>query len=540
MNNPQYAVKAARKYSPIEKAAQEALKKKFDALVAEHLVPAFDQLRTANKVTDLLASMLIMSHGRRTIANALIAQERDQEDWNATYRAFSVGKWNPVDLFEGVFKAAMPLLAHEGPVILGIDDTGLPRTGDNLENAGWIHNPLVPKYVKPAIQWGIPMLHAALLIPSDLVHRALGITVAFEPIAREKSARKSGQKAKPKGSPKAGGGTGTPVSSETASASTPQKKRGRPTKAETEQKKSERAAIIKGTAQAEATGAVTSVKLKATEQALQVIHRIRGWMDLAGMKERVLLVVGDGSYTNGTVMGDLLPHHTEYAGRTRPDTKLQGMGTKTRGGKIQYGQDLPTPKELAENRQLQVNVGKFDYAGSRRDLKFLAMGPVFRKTSTKKRLLRLMILEPVPYGRGKGKPKGYNLRAYLLTTDMTMPPEMIVMAYLMRWELEVLHRIYKTDLGVGTAQVRKHKLPAAMVAYYALLQIAIRLTQGQERHAGYGPLPKWRAMHRAWFTREQVKDGKPAPRFRPSPTDIKTITIRALVPKGTRIHPLVA
>jgi len=43
-------------------------------------------------------------------------------------------------------------------------------------------------------------------------------------------------------------------------------------------------------------------------------------------------------------------------------------------------------------------------------------------------------------------------------------------------------------------------------------------------------------MPRAWFTLVRVQDGKPAPRFRPSPTDIKILTIRALVPKCTRIH----
>ena len=535
MNNPQYGVNAVRKYTPIEKAAQAALKEKFDDLVRATFLPVIKRTTTFHLVTDILATMVAQGVGRRTISNALVCQERDQKDWNPAYRAFAESKWDPIDLFEGVFMAALRLVPPGGPIIIGIDDTGIPKTGNNLENAGWIHNPLIPKYVRPAIQWGIPMLHAALLIPSDIVHRPMAITVAFESIPKDKTDRKLGPKPKAKANPE-GKAKADP---NTAAAPASPKRRGRPTKADSERKKAERDAIIQQTGEAEAAGAVNDVKLKSTELAVRVLWRIRRWMKKAGMEDRILLVVGDGSYTNGTViMG--LPPNTEYAGRTRPDTKLQGMGTKTRAGKIQYGENMPTPKVLAETHQLQVNVGKFDYAGARRDLKFLAMGPVFRKTSTKKKLLRLMILEPVPYGRGKGKPKGYNLRAYLLTTDMNLPPETIIAAYLMRWELEVLHRIFKTDLGIGTAQVRKNKLAAAMVSYYALLMIATRLTQGQVRHAGYGPLPKWIATRRAWFERTELAEGKPAPVYRPSPTEIKTLIIRAMLPKGTRIHRLVA
>jgi hypothetical protein len=204
-------------------------------------------------------------------------------------------------------------------------------------------------------------------------------------------------------------------------------------------------------------------------------------------------VEGDGSFTNKTVMLNL-PPNTQYVGRTRPDTTLQAPGNTTKGGRIKYGATLDKPKGMATEEMLKVNLGKFHYAGAYREMKYLALGPVFRKTSTRDKLLRLMILEPVPYG--KGESRGYNERAYLLTTDMSLPAEDLVAYYLMRWELENIHRIFKTTLGIGDAQVRKQRLPPAMAAYFTMLVVAIHLTQGDERHEGFGKLPKWTTNRR--------------------------------------------
>ncbi len=459
----QYGANSAPRKGLSEKEAQRVLKTAFADMVAKHLMPVFEQGRTGHRVIETLQAMLTMGVGRRTVTNSLIARGMEQESWSSNYRCFSEGKWNPINLFHGVFRGSLPLLNHPGPVVVGIDDSGLPKVGETIENTGWIHNPLVPKYVHPAIQWGVPVLHAALLIPGEIVHRPTAITIAFDPIPRDKAKGKKGKKAEAKAKVDA---TKAAVPGEKPTASAP-KKRGRPTKAESERMKAERDALIRNEESDEAHGAVTDVKLKATELCVRVIIRIRRWMDEAGMAERPLLIVGDNSYTNGTVMVGL-PHDTEYVGRTKEDSSLQAIAT-TKGGKLKYGAPLPTPKEMAVQHLLDVNVEKFHYAGRHRDLKFLAVGPVFRKTSTRRKLLRLLILEPVPFGRGPGQPKGYNRRAYLLTTDHSLPAKDLVQAYLMRWELEVIHRIWKTDLGIGDAQVRKHKIPAAMAAYYALL-----------------------------------------------------------------------
>lgn len=63
---------------------------------------------------------------------------------------------------------------------------------------------------------------------------------------------------------------------------------------------------------------------------------------------------------------------------------------------------------------------------------------------------------------------------------------------------------------------------------------------GEERNDGFGRPTKWTANRRDWFEREQLSEGKPAPKYRASPTEIKAMLIRALAPKGATIRALVA
>lgn len=105
----------------------------------------------------------------------------------------------------------------------------------------------------------------------------------------------------------------------------------------------------------------------------------------------------------------------------------------------------------------------------------------------------------------------------------------------MRWELENIHRVVKTDLGVGDAQVRHQRLSSAVVAYWALMLIVSRLTLGAERHEGYGPLPKWVVQRRASFVAKRLRDGKSAQRYRPSVTDIRTLVQKGVARRSVRV-----
>jgi hypothetical protein len=51
-----------------------------------------------------------------------------------------------------------------------------------------------------------------------------------------------------------------------------------------------------------------------------------------------------------------------------------------------------------------------------------------------------------------------------------------------------------------------------MVAYYALRQVAVRISIGEERTDAFGPLTKWASNKRASFAKNQANEGKPKPR----------------------------
>ena len=67
-----------------------------------------------------------------------------------------------------------------------------------------------------------------------------------------------------------------------------------------------------------------------------------------------------------------------------------------------------------------------------------------------------------------------------------------------RWEIEVLHRELKSQVGLGQAQVWADKsvprLHSALVAAYALLKLAAMKAFGPTRTSDYHELPPWRSQ----------------------------------------------
>ena len=496
----------------VEAAARKALEDTFSALIAKHAMPVFLQSRTGHRVMDLMRSMILMGHARKTITNTIVARGEDQQDWTSHYRAFNASKWDPVALFCGVVRAAIPLLPAEGPIVLAIDDTALPKSGKTSnEFTRWVHNPLCPKWQHPALQWGTPMFHATLLIPTRQVHRPTAITVAFEPIPKGNKPKKRRKKQVDVAQ------DGVPVQ--------PARKRGRPTKEEVARRREQFG--ITGTE-------VGDTKKGATWMAVRTIHLIRKLLDEAGLADRQLLVVGDGSYTNGTVICNL-PERTDYLGRTGDASSLCSLSEEVHGGRPKYGKQLPTPEAIGKDPSVPEITGDFHYGGAVRGLRFKTIGPLYRPLSTRKTLLRLLVLQPVPYGRGEGR--GYNHRAYLLTTDLKNLPKDLIQSYLDRWQIEVLHRDLKSGLGLGQSQVwREHSIARvhpALVATYAFLLIATLMTQGQQRTTTFGQLPKWRQNLLKWRTKKALLNGTTPPVPRPSVTDVTTLLRRAVTGKWT-------
>jgi len=169
---------------------------------------------------------------------------------------------------------------------------------------------------------------------------------------------------------------------------------------------------------------------------------------------------------------------------------------ETKQGKRVYGSILPIPDEMRKDTSIPQMSAELHYGGALRTIKFKEIPRVYWKDGTKSKLMRLLIVLPIPYKTVGRKDRGYNKVAYLLTTDLDSPMEELIQAYLDRWQIEVLHRDLKTGLGVGQVQAfseaANEKIHGAQVAGYAMLNLAVLQTVGGGRSDALPELPAWR------------------------------------------------
>lgn len=420
-------------------------------------LPAFKQTRTFERVTRTLMALLA-SHGRSTLTNAITFQGREQQDWSADYKAFNRSEWSVRDLFHAVLAHGLKSLPAESPVVVAMDDTSLPKTGTRIPQARWCHDPLAPKFLEMQIRWGIRMIHAALIIPDYQNHRPLAVSTAFEPVPAAPKVKNA------------------EAFTEAEVADMEAKKR----------------------------------EASLTTRAVDLIKDMRTTLDKAGHEGRQLLLVVDGSFTNGPVVRHL-PRRTDLIGRIRKNARLYAP-LACKDGKRIYGAALPTPDAYRQDPAVPTRTGHFHYGGALREVRYKEVSGVYWKDGTKGRLMRLIIVLPIPYKVPGRKKRGYNAPGFLLTTDLVSPAHGLIQAYLDRWQIEVLHRDLKNGLGVGQVQAFSHeanqKVHGAQVAAYSMLNLAGLNAFAKGRTAEFPELPAWR---------------KAKPPMRPSQHDLITM-----------------
>lgn len=405
--------------------------------------PAFRQDRTWDRAVRVLVG-LVACQGRGTLTNSIMYRCREQKDWSADYAIFNRDRcpWKVRDLFAPVLLEGIQFLDPDDPIVVALDDTGLPKTGLKVPQARWIHDPLAPKFLDKQIRWGIRMLHAALLIPQYENHRPLAISVGFEPVP--------------------------PL---------PKLKPG-----------------VVLTEDEEAIREQQARESLLTYRAAELIRQIRKVLDDAGFFHRRLLLVVDGSFTNGDIVG-ALPHDTELIGRFRKNARLRAPVTGRRGKTI-YGENLPAPQEVLRDDAIPTYLARCHYGGDMREIKYKEVTRLYWPEGTRRKVMRMIIVEPIPYLMVGRRKRGYNLPAYLLTTDLITPAAEMVQHYLDRWQIEVLHRDLKTGLGVGQVQAfsetANERVHGATVAAYSLLNLAALRYFGGQRTKDFPELPLWR------------------------------------------------
>jgi len=439
---------------------------------------AFAQQRTGQRAQRLAYGLLTCLRTHLT-SNAICATGRQFLDWSADYRLFSRSPWDPHALFDPIFDHLAGLLPSEqAPVVAALDDTLCPKTGRHIPGATFGRDPHSPPFHLNLCR-GLRFVQASVLVrATQLLGPARALPVRFEPAPPAVKPKKQNrahphtrkkQRNQKKNPPK----TAAQRSKKSATPLTPEEQEYRLQK-----------------------------KLRAlTQVGVRVVQSLRQALDARpDTRQRQLLVSGDGSYTNRTVLRQL-PERTTFIGRIRKDAKLSqalppATATRSGGRPRRYGAVAPTPEQVLHDDTVGVVKIRCFAAGEVRQIPVKILRNVYwRKTGPDMRLL-LVVIKPLGYRLRKGSKLLYRQPAFLICTDPQLDLQTLLQAYVDRWEIECNHRDEKALIGVAQGQVWSPKavarLPQFQVAIYSLLMLASILAYGFQRTAAYLPLPLWR------------------------------------------------
>lgn len=377
--------------------------------------------------------------GRRTISRAIMAAQRQDRDWSGEYLLYSRSGWDAARLFDPLV-AYSATHAYPHHIAVAFDDTKLKKTGRKIPGACWQHDPLSPPF-HINLLYGVRFLQASALLP---LHQQEGLPARGLPVRFEEA----------------------PV-------------------------------LARPGRRASAAELAAHRKARRTHnlstQCLATMEGLRVAYDRAGAADKNLVAVCDGSFCNRTVLRGL-PARVTLLTRCRQDARLCRPAAP--GTARHYDRATFTPHDLYQAQDLPWHQARIFHGGQWRDIRFKCLDDVRWRTGAGRRPVRVIVIAPTPYRTSRNARLLYRRPAYLLTTDLTSPAELLIQMYMDRWEIEVNHREEKDTLGIGQAQVWSARAvprqPALMVAAYSLLLLAGLLTYGGQRTNAFLPLPRWR------------------------------------------------
>lgn len=406
----------------------------------------FCQERTFERARRLTFGLLTCLRVHLT-STAICASGRQFQDWSADYRVCSRSPWEPPQLFDVVLDHLPDLLpSPEAPVFAALDDTILKKTGRRIPGVKILRDPMSPPF-HVNFCYGLRFVQVSVLVsPREAAGpaRALPVRFDFAPPANK------------------------PMKHASAEAWDHYKE---------EQKKH--------TLSLAGVEAITSLRA-SLDQRPETRHR-------------QLIVSGDGSYTNRNVI-QRLPERTTYIGRVRKDAKLHypvpPQSGKPWGRPRRYGPAAPTPEQILKGDSIPVVKVRCFAAGQFREIPVKALRPVYWRQAGVAVPVQIVVIKPLGYRLRNGSKLLYRQPAFLVCTDPELDLNILVQAYINRWEIECNHRDEKSLLGVAQGQVWNpnsvRRLPPLQVAGYSLLLLASILSSGFQRTEEYLPLPKWR------------------------------------------------
>ena len=398
----------------------------------------FPQSRTFRRaVRQALGSLVCL--GRRCLTRIIWASGGQHRSWSAEYFLHSRCEWQPQELFRPILQRALDYCPGR-LVGVAVDDTRLSKTGRCIQQAFYQRDPLSPPF-HVNLMLGLRFLQASLLVPTYRLApvSTRGLPIRFEEVSRVK---KPSRKAKP-------------------------------------QAWQEYKEAIK--------------KHNLSQSFVGMMGQLRQELDLAGGKEKVLVLAGDGSFCNRTCFR--APRdRTELISRTRKDAVLC-LGAPE-GSRRFYDTKKFTPDQVRQDEERPWKETKVFYGGKWRKVRYKEVALVYWQGGAARCPLRLLVVAPTPYRKRKSSKLYYRQPAYLLTTDLKSSAKPLLQIYFDRWQIEVNHRDEKDTLGVGQAQLWNVKAvpqqPVLAVAAYSAMLLASLIAFGAERGAAYEALPKWR------------------------------------------------
>jgi hypothetical protein len=369
------------------------------------------------------------------------------------------------------------------PVVAALDDTLCKKTGRHIPGATFARDPQSPPFHVNLCR-GLRFVQVSVMVRAkQFLGPARALPVRFEP-------------APPAGKPKQHNRTNKHMRQTQRNQKKNQKRNPK--------NKTGAAAARKKAAPltAEEKEYRLQKKLRAlTQVGVRVMHSLREALDARpATRLRQLLISGDGSYTNRTVLRQL-PGRTTFIGRIRKDAKLfqplpPATATRSGGRPRRYGAPAPTPQQVLQDDAVPVVEVRCFAAGEVRPIPVKVLRTVYWRKAGADLPLLLVVIKPLGYRLRKGSKLLYRQPAFLICTDPQLDLSTLLQAYIDRWEIECNHRDEKSFIGVAQGQVWNPqavaRLPQFQVAAYSLLMLASILAYGFQRTAAYLPLPLWR------------------------------------------------
>lgn len=398
----------------------------------------FPQQRTWRRgVRQALGSLVCL--GRRCLSRIIWTNGGQDRSWSAEYFLHSRSAWDAQALFQPIWKQALPYC--RGRLVgVAVDDTRLRKTGRCIQQAAYHRDPLSPPFHVNLVR-AIRFLQASVLVPlhQQAPRYTRAVPVRFEEVSCVK---------KP------------------------------PRHAAAETWASYKQAVKQH---------------NLSQRFVQMAQALRHALDAAGGVAKILILAGDGSFSNRTCLRASVDR-TALIVRTRKDAVLCHRAAS--GSRRFYDVAKFRPEQVRQDATRPWRVTKVCYGGKRRTIRYKEIPEVYWQRGAARRPLRLFIVAPTPYRKRKSGKRYYRYPAYLLTTDLRSGARALLQIYFDRWQIEVNHRDEKDTLGVGQAQlwnpVAVPKQPVLAVAAYSALLLAALQTFGAQRGTAYAALPKWR------------------------------------------------